>query len=130
MNKYETETGRYHSVCAHVLHLLTCLPAPNGRSVSECDLISSAALGALDPLHLLLSCPPSLPPSTPHIHLGGPRASLKGISLMSAKATATAASIPGPLPHPALPSIPVAPKAPGWAHNVWKGWRIPSSARK
>lgn len=120
-----------NSVCVHVLHLLTRLLAPNRRSVSECDLISSAALGALDPPPPLP--PPLLPsllPYNPYIHLGGPRASLKGISLVSAKASATAASITGPLPHPTLPSLPMAPKAPRWAQNEWKGWWVPSSARK
>lgn len=91
-------------------------------------LSCSRSLGPPPPL------PPPLLPSlllyNPYIHLGGPRASLKGISLASAKASTTAASITGPLPHPALPSMAMAPKAPRWAQNEWKGWWVPSSARK
>ncbi|TRY96257.1 hypothetical protein DNTS_032530 [Danionella cerebrum] len=60
-------------------------------------------------LRILLSL--SKTPSNPYIHLGSPCASLKGITLESAKTPATAVGITSPLLHPPLPSVPMAPKA-------------------
>ncbi len=119
------------TVCALMLHLLPVSRPQRKVSLRVWShfLSWSRSPGSPPPLP-----PPLLPslstPSNPYIHLGSPCASLKGISLTSAKATATAASIPGPLPHPLCPLWAVAPKAPGWGQNEWKDWWVPSSARK